>query len=97
MLQPQCPSAVALCLHGGRGVGGLVERRPAGHVCSFALLYVCGCVYNPVQPQVWSSEGLVLVGFEQSTALDGSTTLFALCATLHLTDFSGVTEPEVRV
>jgi hypothetical protein len=50
------------------------------------------CKYWDEDEQGWSSNGVALVAFE----VDASTgNLLALCATSHLTDFSGATKPEV--
>ena len=41
------------------------------------------------------TSGTAVVGFTLHTDADGTQTLYSLCATTHLTDFSGVAEPEV--
>jgi hypothetical protein len=51
------------------------------------------CMYWDEDEQGWSSNGVALVAFEVDAATGN---LLSLCATSHLTDFSGATKPEVR-
>ena len=50
---------------------------------------------STVWEQTWESSGLAVVGFQLQDNADGTQTMYSVCATLHLTDFSGVTDPEV--
>ena len=62
--------------------------------CAFITSLLCPRSAHCLYPQDWDTSGVVLVGFDEKV-VDGVPTLYSLCATTHLTDFSGVTEPEI--